>query len=470
VKKMTGISGPDQQPDRAGVTLVRFTAVFAAYVLGASLALAQPQVEIEFIGGFGNTSDAWFYAPVGVFIDSEGRLLIADNENHQVQRCGTQGSCEIFASPGSTLGAFYWPVSVVEDSLGRIFVSEAGNDRVLVLDTAGGWHWFGSGFDLPAGMAVDDQDNIIIADENNDRVRICTSGGSCTSFGSHGSGLGQFSRPRAVTLDNQQRILVSDWDNHRIQNCDYSGNCTAFGSLGVAPGQFHYPCELVVDSQDHIIVTDRANHRIQICDLNGACTAYGQEGSGPGQFRSPTGVAVDDQNRIYVADRDNNRIQIFQATYAGDPASFQINPGLNDAWYNPATNGQGFLITVFPDIHQMFLAWFTFDTERPPEDVAALLGDPGQRWLTAQGPYDGDTANLTVFVTEGGVFDSATPAASTDPAGDGTLTLEFADCNAGLVTYAITSLGLEGEIPIQRISPDNLPLCESSNPSQLQAR
>jgi len=140
---------------------------------------------------------------------------------------------------------------------------------------------------------------------------------------------------------------------------------------------------------------------------------------------------------------------------------FTINAGLNDAWYNPATNGQGFLISVFPDRREMFVAWFTYDTERPPEDVTALLGEPGHRWLTAQGPYDGDTANLTIFVTEGGVFDSVVPAASTDLAGDGTMTIEFADCTEGLVNYEITSLGISGEIPIQRIAPDNVALCET---------
>jgi hypothetical protein len=145
--------------------------------------------------------------------------------------------------------------------------------------------------------------------------------------------------------------------------------------------------------------------------------------------------------------------------------SFQINAGMNDAWFNPATNGQGMLIAVFPVIKQMFLAWFTYDTERPPGDVTALLGEPGHRWLTAQGPYDGNTANLTVFVTRGGVFDAAEPAASTDMAGDGTLTVEFADCSEGLVKYEITSLGISGEIPIQRITPDNVPLCEAlANP------
>ena len=143
-----------------------------------------------------------------------------------------------------------------------------------------------------------------------------------------------------------------------------------------------------------------------------------------------------------------------------DGVPFEINAGLNDAWYDPATDGQGFLIAVFPEIKQMFLAWFTFDIERPPEDVSAMLGEPGHRWLTAQGPYVGNTANLTIFVTEGGVFDAAEPAASTDPAGDGTMTLKFEDCTAGLVSYEITSLGISGETPIQRIVTDNVPLCE----------
>jgi len=139
---------------------------------------------------------------------------------------------------------------------------------------------------------------------------------------------------------------------------------------------------------------------------------------------------------------------------------FQINSGLNDAWFNTATNGQGFTIIVFPEIEEMWVAWFTYDVERPPDDVNAILGDPGHRWLTAQGPYDEDTATLTIYVTEGGVFDSPVPATSTDPDGDGTLVIEFVDCTEALATYEITSLDISGEIPLERIVLDNVPLCE----------
>ena len=138
---------------------------------------------------------------------------------------------------------------------------------------------------------------------------------------------------------------------------------------------------------------------------------------------------------------------------------FLINPGLNDAWFNPDTNGQGFLIVVYPQIEQIFLAWFTYDTVRPDDSVTAMLGEPGHRWLTAQGPYTGNKAVLDIVVSEGGIFDSATPAPI--PRLDGTIVLEFDDCTAGTITYDIPSVDRQSVIPIERVTPDNVALCEA---------
>jgi hypothetical protein len=104
---------------------------------------------------------------------------------------------------------------------------------------------------------------------------------------------------------------------------------------------------------------------------------------------------------------------------------------------------------VFPGLGKMFLALFTFDSARPPGSVHANLGDPGHRWLTAFGPYNGSEAVLDIEVTQGGVFDSATPA--TTRYGDGTLTVNMSDCRHGTITYDIDSANLQGEIPIQRL-------------------
>ena len=37
------------------------------------------------------------------------------------------------------------------------------------------------------------------------------------------------------------------------------------------------------------------------------------------------------------------------------------------------------------EISIVTLAWFTYDTELPPRDAIAHLGDAGHRWLTALG-------------------------------------------------------------------------------------
>jgi len=143
---------------------------------------------------------------------------------------------------------------------------------------------------------------------------------------------------------------------------------------------------------------------------------------------------------------------------------FRINPGLNDAWYDKGTDGQGFFITVFPDLGYVSLAWFTYDTELPPEDATANLGDPGHRWLTAIGPIDGNQVKMNITMTSGGIFDTPTEVVKTDPPGsDGTLILTFDSCNSGTVEYDITSINQQGVVPIKRVADDNIVLCEALN-------
>ncbi len=136
-----------------------------------------------------------------------------------------------------------------------------------------------------------------------------------------------------------------------------------------------------------------------------------------------------------------------------------INAGMTDAWYNPATDGQGFLIVVYPKLELVFLSWFTYDVERPDPSTPSMLGEPGHRWLTAQGGITGNRARLQVFVTQGGIFDSGLPAPTTDPVG--WMELEFDGCKSVRLLYQIDTPELSGEIDLQRITLDNAALCEA---------
>jgi hypothetical protein len=180
-------------------------------------------------------------------------------------------------------------------------------------------------------------------------------------------------------------------------------------------------------------------------------------GSSEAWCGTPTSVGIQWINNITPPTSDV--LHVYALSQELSVPGIAINAGFNDAWYFPDTTGQGFFIVVYEDIPLVFLSWFTFDTERPPDDVTALLGEPGHRWLTAQGPFEGNTALLDIVVTEGGVFDSADPLPENH--GDGTIELVFEDCTKGVVNYHIESLDLTGTIPIQRVAESNVALCEA---------
>jgi len=138
-----------------------------------------------------------------------------------------------------------------------------------------------------------------------------------------------------------------------------------------------------------------------------------------------------------------------------EPLPFQINASISDAWYNPATDGQGFFINVWDNIQMMFVGWFTYG------DGGA--NGSGLHWMTAHGPFSDNRAELEITLTEGGAFDTGEPAPVRTP--DGTMTIEFSNCLQGTVTYEIWSIGRQGSLPIQRLASDHIPDCEFQ-PSQ----
>lgn len=174
----------------------------------------------------------------------------------------------------------------------------------------------------------------------------------------------------------------------------------------------------------------------------------------PGTYFIGSIINFTDANSTNNSNADNEAIAVTEA------ASFKINVGMNDAWFNPATAGQGFFVTVFPNLQSMFLGWFTYDVELPAQDVKATIGGAGQRWITAFGEISGDTATLEVDLVKGGIFDSGQPEPSHAP--DGTITIKFNnDCVTAQLTYDITAANVSGVLPMRRIAGDNIALCHA---------
>ena len=242
---------------------------------------------------------------------------------------------------------------------------------------------------------------------------------------------------------------------------DYSGGAVSLSSGGN---------RLVISAAENDAKGDMAGHVRVYQWVNNAWTQIGVDidGEAAGDYSGEYVSLSSDGNRVAIGARWNDgngsssgHARVYNLSMFN---TFIINAGLNDAWYFPDTDGQGFFINVFPDLNYVSLAWFTYDTELPPEDATANLGDPGHRWLTAGGPIDGNRVLMNIELTSGGIFDTSTEIIRTSPPGsDGTILLTFQSCNSGTVEYDIPSINRQGTVPIQRVAGDNIALCEVLN-------
>lgn len=140
------------------------------------------------------------------------------------------------------------------------------------------------------------------------------------------------------------------------------------------------------------------------------------------------------------------------------PAQFEITPGLNGAWFNGDTPGQGFLIDVLPDAGIVFYAEFAWDTSLPPVDATSVIGNAGNRWLTAQGGYSPGDQSITMpaYFASGGLYNDPAEVMNVE---SGTITLDFSDgCEGGMRSYEFAG-GATGQTPFARLANDNLDLC-----------
>ena len=141
------------------------------------------------------------------------------------------------------------------------------------------------------------------------------------SWGSKGSGEGQFELAHGVGIDSSGNIYVVDTNNFRVQKFDSNGKfITMWGSKGSGEGQFLHGHDITFDSSGNIYVTDVLKDsdvaRVQKFDSNGKfITMWGSKGSGEVQFSHPHGIDVDSSGNVYVADqdKDSNIIQKFMS-------------------------------------------------------------------------------------------------------------------------------------------------------------
>jgi DNA-binding beta-propeller fold protein YncE len=87
---------------------------------------------------------------------------------------------------------------------------------------------------------------------------------------------------------------------------------TSWGTEGTGAGQFNLAIGLSVDSSGLVYVADHLNHRIQVFGAEGNyLTLWGVQGTGPGEFNQPHNVTASGSPWVFVLDTYNHRVQKF---------------------------------------------------------------------------------------------------------------------------------------------------------------
>ena len=163
-------------------------------------------------------------SPSGVAVDLEGRVLVADFEQHKVHIFNKDGTIapQSIGVKGKDPGQFNGPRDVAVDRNGRIYVVDGGNHRVQVF--------------------------------NKDHTVFKVIGAvDAAGKPMEGSEPGQLSNPKGLALNNAGQICVADSGNHRVQilaldaHAGPAGAAPAssvvrcFGSRGSDEGQLAFP-------------------------------------------------------------------------------------------------------------------------------------------------------------------------------------------------------------------------------------
>jgi hypothetical protein len=238
-------------------------------------------------------------------VDKSGNIFVADSGNNTIRKITSTGVVSTLAglagSYGSADGAgsnarFFNPGGVAVDSAGNVYVADRDNHTVRRITPAGvvstlaglagsrgntDGVGYTARFDGPAGVAIDSTDNVFVADGNNNTIRKITPAGIVSTFaglaGSYGNADGarstaRFDGPEGLAIDSVDNVYVADSINDTIRKITPAGLVSTFAGRALIDGsadgsnsnaRFFNPCGVAVDSAGNIYVADTLNHTVR---------------------------------------------------------------------------------------------------------------------------------------------------------------------------------------------------------------
>ncbi len=295
---------------------------FSAAVVPAQ----EVQVDLDH-GCIGYEPGTPFSHPQGIFFDdTRGECYVADTGNHQVVICDAAGIpryrfTHYVKDPGGMVPG--QPKCIVADADGSIYLVDDASEELAVLDATGrlvttiappaddcgvpeSFEYVALGPDGVYASLSCPKRRVAVIDADFSISRVITLGWKDAAERACITGL---------AIDGRGGIYVTDaCASEMVQMYDRNGGLVrAFGTHETGLENFSFASGIALTGDGNMWVVDTLRHIVSLFTPEGTRLAtVGGKGKEPGAMQYPAAVTTDHAGRVFVSERAGNRYQCFR--------------------------------------------------------------------------------------------------------------------------------------------------------------
>ncbi len=216
-----------------GITVGPDGSVYVADTWNHRIQKFTPEGEFLTMWGYFGQAEApdALWGPRDIKMSPDGVVYVSDTGNKRIVLFDSEGNpISEFGEAGLLPGQFDEPVGIAIDAQNRVFVADTWNQRIQSFfssvdfnyEPMNSWDvvgWYGQSLDNKPYLAADSQNYIYVSDPEGYRVLQFTSQGEFVRYwGDLSSGPDGFGLVGSIAVDAQDGIWVSDPGNNRIMH------------------------------------------------------------------------------------------------------------------------------------------------------------------------------------------------------------------------------------------------------------